>query len=136
MLLCQTFLYKYTEFKPHTQALFYFFLLGGNCLVSSCLKHRTNISNFEHIAKHFFYLVETFLFPLSFRVIVSKNSTNIVNFENRSKQLFFLFPIHPIPPRGVREDTEFTPNFQALYFDHPKNSACLCGGNCVYLYCN
>ena len=49
----------------------------------------TNIRNFFHINKHFFYLLETFfLFPYSFRLIVSKNFTNIVNFEDIRKHFF------------------------------------------------
>jgi hypothetical protein len=111
---------------------FFLFPLSFRLIVS---KNFSNISNFEHITKHFFtwWKLCCFLLPSS---CCQNHRTNIGNFKVRSKHYAIFF--YPMGMRGALpwEDTKFTPNFQALYFDHPKNSACLCGGNCVYLYCN
>ena len=71
----------------------HFFLLLKQflfCLVSLFRFLVTNIINLVIRSKHFFYIVETlFLFPHSFRIIVSKNFTNIVNFHIRTKHFFY-----------------------------------------------
>lgn len=127
-------LYKDTKFQPKNQALFYFFYLVETIfflLFPLCLNHFTNIVNFEDINKHFFYLVETFfLFPLSFRLIVSKNFTNIVNFEDIRKHFFtcwklFHFLVTVIPlSKSLYKYTHFTYTIQALcYFFLPYGDA-------------